>query len=854
MVKIYSCRLLILFLGLLGLMPARGAEKNKGELSNLVCFVRFQGEEIGDEFEHPYSWYEQLFNDATPGANSVYNYFHEASYGQLAWKSNFYPAAADGKVVSYCAKRERGYYRAKGEINTIGYEDDVDKAAREQALVREIAEELSGNLPEDVLLDADGDGIIDNMCIVLSGRSDLSSKYLLWPHRSDLALPDEMAIYIKGKKLTGYLMVFDDANGWASLEPVPLNTGVICHEMSHSLGTYDLYHVNDNLNPVGVWDLMSDNLLTPQQMSAYTKFRYCGWIDEIPEISEPGIYELNPVGGATAENIAYKIKPIGSDEYFVVEYRKKEGAFDSGLPESGLLVYRINPAYTGGNVNYNGTTRLDEVYIFRPGGTTQADGDVYKAAFSAESGRTVFGGDAEVKPFYSDGSEARFALTDISSCGEKISFRFETLGHLIKVSEEQVDFGGVSGEKAEVTVEADVDWVVSGMPDWLKVTPQQGVAGKTTVALETLSENATAQAREAELIFTSPSDGTLKAVLEVRQQSNVILPPSDLTARISGTEVVLTWTAPQEGAPVLADGFEDVGNPNNWTIQNAPGGRGWTWQSNDAVRPPQISYSGNYFMHMKEDWDYLPQDEWLVSPVFAYGKTLSFWSKSIAPQKNVEGQFYNVEVSTDGGETWTVVYDLMKDCEVVNQYVKITIDLSDYQSEQMKVAFHTYGDPGKYLSYWWLVDDVKIYSVPEETLVEKYAVYRNGAKIGETDGNSFTDEAPQEGENIYTVRAVGSFGETSDSESAKVIYSGISSTAAGQAILIELGQGRITVQADAPLQQVRLVSVDGMEVSASRPMGNSCTMDVSGLGRGLYILVCKTENASEPVIRKLMLP
>ena len=98
--------------------------------------------------------------------------------------------------------------------------------------------------------------------------------------------------------------------------------------------------------------------------------------------------------------MAYKIRPIGSEEYFVVEYRRKEGStFDSGLPESGLLVYRINPAYTGGNVNYNGATRLDEVYVFRPGGTVTADGNIEKAALSEESGRTAFGGDAEVKPF-----------------------------------------------------------------------------------------------------------------------------------------------------------------------------------------------------------------------------------------------------------------------------------------------------------------------------------------------------------------------------------------------------------------------------------------------------------------------
>lgn len=297
---------------------------------------------------------------------------------------------------------------------------------------------------------------------------------MLWPHRSDLALPDEKAIYVKGKKIVGYLMVFNDANGWSSLSPVPLNTGVLCHEMSHTLGTYDLYHVNDNLNPVGVWDLMSDNLTTPQQMSAYTKYRYCKWIDEIPEISTPGTYTLNPVGGTTKENIAYKIKPTGSDEYFIVEYRRKDGTFDRGLPSSGLLVYRINPNVTGGNLNYNGTTRLDEQYLFRPGGTVTLDGDISKAAFSAESGRTAIGGNAELKPFYSDGKEAKFALANISSCGETISFDLLELTPQIYIPKPNVTLGGAINSTAQVIVESDVAWRIVDVPDWLTITPLQG--------------------------------------------------------------------------------------------------------------------------------------------------------------------------------------------------------------------------------------------------------------------------------------------------------------------------------------------------------------------------------------------
>ena len=102
--KVYSCSFFLLFLGILCVIPVQ-AGKNKGNLSNLVCFVRFLDEDNDEMFEHPFSMYEQLFNDATSGANSVYNYFREASYGQLSWKSSFYPKAVDGKVISYRANR-----------------------------------------------------------------------------------------------------------------------------------------------------------------------------------------------------------------------------------------------------------------------------------------------------------------------------------------------------------------------------------------------------------------------------------------------------------------------------------------------------------------------------------------------------------------------------------------------------------------------------------------------------------------------------------------------------------------------------------------------------------------------------
>ena len=91
MARLYSCRFFFVLLCLCSLTAAR-AEQSKGELDNLVCFVRFLGENDDSEsFEMTFSDYEQLFNDPAPGANSVYNYFREASYGQLTWRSSFFP-------------------------------------------------------------------------------------------------------------------------------------------------------------------------------------------------------------------------------------------------------------------------------------------------------------------------------------------------------------------------------------------------------------------------------------------------------------------------------------------------------------------------------------------------------------------------------------------------------------------------------------------------------------------------------------------------------------------------------------------------------------------------------------------
>lgn len=752
-------------------LPLHATEKYKSELHNIVVFVRFADEEASI-FENRIDRYETLFNDTTPGSNSVYNYFHSASYGRLSWPSTFYPAAGDsGKIVSYQARNIRNYYKKQSDSNPDGYDDEeamgMVRVVREQELIKEIADYLHTIVPADATIDADNNGTVDNICIIVSGRSEIGSSHMLWPHRSTLYTKEG---YIQGKRVNEYIMLFDDANGYDNLRPIAINTGVLCHEMSHTLGTYDLYHggAGDNLSPIGVWDLMSDNLVRAQGMSAYTKYKYCHWIDSIPEISSPGTYTLNPVNGTTSENVAYKIKPIGSEQYFIVEYRKQEG-LDAELPGQGLLVYRIDPRFTGNN-SYDGVSKFDEMYIFRPQGTTTWNGALDTAPFSAESGRVSFGGDATEKPFYTDGTYANLAITNVSACGESISFDLLPEAPIIYLANKSAILPGNASSSTQIAVEANTDWHIETLPEWLDIAPRQGGSGITELTITTLAKNESSAQRSAEIVLAA-TDASTSATLVISQASGQILAPTGLSATVEGSRVSLSWNMPVSGTIVLTEDFENATSAASWTIRkDSENPRGWA--RTQADKNTEAS-DGEYVMKLSSDWDYLHQDEWVISPSFSAGKMLSFRSKSIAPQKNNAHNFYYVLASADNGKNWNIVYDLKTESTAVNKYEQIDIDLSAYLSDSMRIAFRAYDDNNEGLSYWWIVDGINIYPAADSSSIKGYNIYRNGVKIADTESLTFCDETAPIGDATYQVSVYGDFGETALSSAVTVSVSSV---------------------------------------------------------------------------------
>lgn len=387
-----------------GFNPVK-SNSNFGTMNNLVVYITFSDQ---SPFDKDTSFYWNMFNqDISGGEQTLKNYFEIVSYNQFSINSHFYPVSDDGFIVSYQDENPREYYMPYSESNPRGYRDEGERMMREHKLLHDAIVYIEDMVPDDLDLDYDNDGYVDNVVFIV--RGDVTAwATLLWPHC--------WSLYTNYAYING-LQVWD-FNLQVEVHLDASKASVLCHEMFHSLGSPDLYRYNDNtIDPVGNWDVMSGNTSPAQSMASYMKYKYGGWIDEIPEITEGGVYHLNTP--YAKDNNMYKIaSPNSKNEFFLLEYRNKKHQFESKIPGEGLLIYRINPSLNG-----NADGPPDEVYIFRPGGyNTTTNGNLSQAAFSADVNRTMFNDSTNPPCFLKDNSPGGIYIKNIGSSEETISF------------------------------------------------------------------------------------------------------------------------------------------------------------------------------------------------------------------------------------------------------------------------------------------------------------------------------------------------------------------------------------------------------------------------------------------------
>ncbi|OFV79749.1 MAG: hypothetical protein A2Y78_12635 [Acidobacteria bacterium RBG_13_68_16] len=391
------------------------------QINNIVIFIRF-ADETGAGFNAP-STYQMWFNSTASSDASMQRYFLEASYNQLTVSSTFYPPPSGTAVVSFQDAHNRAYYKPyDAGSNPAGYTSDAPSSSpesrgyREHTLLKNAVEAIASQVPPSLSVDTDGDGYADNVVFVVSGEAVQADwANLLWPHRWALTSGYPVTATINGKQVDDYNFQLDGNIG---------GSGVLCHEMTHTLGAPDLYHYSDcssaeNLDPVGRWDLMADDQNPPQHMGAYLKQHYLGWIPQIPLITSSGTYQLSPLTSAT-DNCYRVASPNSVTEYFVLEYRRRSFPFENSVPGSGLLVYRINTAT--GQPAGNPCGPPDEVYVYRPGGTATVNGNVSSANLASDVSRTAIDDTTNPSSFLSSGYPGGLSITGIGAAGTTISF------------------------------------------------------------------------------------------------------------------------------------------------------------------------------------------------------------------------------------------------------------------------------------------------------------------------------------------------------------------------------------------------------------------------------------------------
>lgn len=303
-----------------------------GTMKNLVILARFSDQaatKTQAEFDNLFN----LVGYTTDGAaGSVKDYYLQVSYQKLTVQS----------VVSVWVTLP----------NTMAYYGANDSSGNDlhpQEMVADAINALHATGFNFSQVDGNGDGLIDGLDIIHSGRGEEwggNNANYIWSHQWELATPITydgvtMSSYHTESELRGW---DDTATTWGITR-----IGVICHETGHFLGLPDLYDTSSAgaTSGLGEFCLMSGGSwngnygTSPAHMSAWCK-KTLGW-------STPT--QLTTIGTKSLPAIEYNANAMfllrdsafPSYEYFLVENRQGIG-FDSGLPGAsrGILIWHVS--------------------------------------------------------------------------------------------------------------------------------------------------------------------------------------------------------------------------------------------------------------------------------------------------------------------------------------------------------------------------------------------------------------------------------------------------------------------------------------------------------------------------------
>ena len=170
----------------------------------------------------------------------------------------------------------------------------------------------------------------------------------------------------------------------------PLRLGTHRHELGHALFQWpDTYDYDDDSESAGGFAQEEDLPCAPFRM-------WAGWMNVIDISSASQVYSL----AANGDTCLRYNNPSDSQEYFIIEYMKKEG-WRASAPDEGLLVWHIDDNRNRGNNSWQDMTPTRHYRL----SVEQADG-----LFHMENNNTSHTGD-----LFHAGDKTRFDETTTPS-------------------------------------------------------------------------------------------------------------------------------------------------------------------------------------------------------------------------------------------------------------------------------------------------------------------------------------------------------------------------------------------------------------------------------------------------------
>jgi len=158
------------------------------------------------------------------------------------------------------------------------------------------------------------------------------------------------------------------------------------------------------------------------------------------------------------------------------------------------------------------------------------------------------------------------------------------------------------------------------------------------------------------------------------------------------------------------------GIPGTWTIADyEPGGSAFTWGLNTDTGDG--NYTGGSGLAAMANSDAFPGefDLGLITPAFVVPTVAAMLDYDTNYQNFAGLDFADVDISTDGGSTWTTLLSWNEDHGGFfgGPGVHVSLDLSAYAGATAMIRFHYYDPNTDDWDWYWQIDNVAVSGVPE---------------------------------------------------------------------------------------------------------------------------------------------